>query len=293
MAVLVILAVVAALASVSGQKIVQTPENGKVEATEQGVTMKCLYNVTEASTEEPVKVEWFVDGSDDPIKEGVSVAEDGTSVLTMSENYEDKYICKAGNERSEFSVKKFFKLDKWERSVVVFQGEDHKLFCKIKEGSNKEGEVSFAWYRIDVVGEEPENATNRRPVLELEKNETQANIEPHFKILNSPSRPFESVLKIEDAKYEDRAIYQCEASNDMKDVANTQIMVRVKDKYAALYPFVGIVAEVIVLCLIIFICEKRRASKEVVEDEEEEEFNGAAGGSSAAGNSSNVRHRRN
>ena len=47
-------------------------------------------------------------------------------------------------------------------------------------------------------------------------------------------------------------------------------MVRVKDKYAALYPFVGIVAEVIVLCLIIFICEKRRASKEAVEDEEED-----------------------
>merc|ERR1712117_415968 len=89
MAVLVILAVVAALASVSDQKIVQTPENGKVEATEQGITMKCLYNVTEASTEEPVKVEWFVDGSDDPIKEG------GSSVLTMSEIYEDKYICKA------------------------------------------------------------------------------------------------------------------------------------------------------------------------------------------------------
>lgn len=78
----------------------------------------------------------------------------------------------------------------------------------------------------------------------------------------------------------------------LKTIQPTQINVRVKDKYAALYPFVGIVAEVIVLCLIIFICEKRRASKEVVEDEEEEEFNGAAGGSGAAANS-NVRHRRN
>merc|ERR1719458_983604 len=141
-------------------------------------------------------------------------------------------------------------------------------------------------------GDEPENVTNRRPV-DLGKNEThEDDIEPHFKVLNRASAPFESVLKIEDARYEDRAIYQCEASNDMNDVSSMQIIVRVKDKYAALYPFVGIVAEVIVLCLIIFICEKRRASKEAVEDEEEEEFNGAAGGSGAAGNSS-VRHRRN
>ena len=220
MAVLVVLAAVATLASVSGQKIVRTPPDGKVEATEKGVTMKCLYNVTEASTEEPVKVEWFLDGSNDPIEEGVSVAEDGTSILTM-EVYGAKYICKAGNEQADFTVKKFFKLEKWERSVVVFQGEDHKLFCKMKEGSNKEGKISFAWYVIDMDGDEPENVTNRRPVVDLEKNETH-DIEPHFKIFESASSPLESVLKIEDARYEDRAIYQCEASNDMNDVSSMQ-----------------------------------------------------------------------
>ena len=222
MSALVFLAAVATLASVSGQKIVRTPADGKVEATEKGVTLKCLYNVTEASTEEPVKVEWFLDGSDEPIEEGVSVAEDGTSVLTMKEEYEAKYSCKAGNEQADFEVKKFFKLEKWERSVVVFQGEDHKLFCKIKEGSNKEGEISFAWYVIDMEGDEPENVTNRRPV-DLGKNEThEDDIEPHFKVLNRASAPFESVLKIEDARYEDRAIYQCEASNDMNDVSSMQ-----------------------------------------------------------------------
>ena len=223
MAVLIVMVVAAALACVSGQKIIRTPVDGKVEATEQGVTMKCLYNVTEESTEEPVKVEWFFDGSDGPIEEGVSIAEDGTSVLKMKEDYEaGKYNCKAGVEQAEFTVKKYFKLEKWERSVVVFQGEDHKLFCKIKEGSNKEGKISFAWYVIDVVGDEPENVTNRRPVTDLEKNETQVDIEPHFKIFESDSSPFESVLKIEDAMYEDRAVYQCEATNDMNDVASMQ-----------------------------------------------------------------------
>ena len=101
--------------------------------------------------------------------------------------------------------------------MVVFQGEDHKLFCKIKDGSNKEGTISFAWY----IMEEAENVTNRRPV-DLGKNDTHDDIEPHFKVFESASSPLESVLKIEDARYEDRAIYQCEASNDINDVSSMQ-----------------------------------------------------------------------
>ncbi|MPC16877.1 Basigin [Portunus trituberculatus] len=42
---------------------------------------------------------------------------------------------------------------------------------------------------------------------------------------------------------------------------NTTTEVRVKDIYAALWPFLGIVAEVIVLCIIIYIHEKRRIKK--------------------------------
>lgn len=301
MRVLAVLAAAAALAAAassdSGEKvekieIVRTPKDGQVTATEGGVVMMCLYNVTEASTQEPVKVEWF-EGSEeggDPTKveEGVSVSEDGTSVLTVEEDYKAEYTCKAGNEQQSFTVKKFFKLEKWEQSVVVFQGEDHKLYCKIKDGSNKDGTITFEWYVKDV--DDPQNDTNRNKVNTAE-NVTDGE-EQHFKILGESGE----VLKIEDARYEDRAIYQCEVTRDEgdagKEVAHVQIMVRVRDKYAALYPFVGIVAEVVVLCLIIFVCEKRRTSKEAVDDDEEEEFNGAAGGSGAAGNS-NVRHRRN
>ena len=42
------------------------------------------------------------------------------------------------------------------------------------------------------------------------------------------------------------------------------------DKYAALWPFLGICAEVLVLCIIIFIYEKRRAKKMAEEDAKEE-----------------------
>ena len=44
----------------------------------------------------------------------------------------------------------------------------------------------------------------------------------------------------------------------------------VSDKLAALWPFLGICAEVTILCIIIFIYEKRRAKKMEEEDAPEE-----------------------
>lgn len=41
----------------------------------------------------------------------------------------------------------------------------------------------------------------------------------------------------------------------------------VSDKYAALWPFLGIVAEVIVLCTVIFIYEKKRNKAELEESD--------------------------
>lgn len=43
-----------------------------------------------------------------------------------------------------------------------------------------------------------------------------------------------------------------------EDPAESEGLLRVKDKLAALWPFLGICAEVFVLCTIILIYEKRR-----------------------------------
>jgi len=51
---------------------------------------------------------------------------------------------------------------------------------------------------------------------------------------------------------------------------NATVVVQVKDKYAALWPFLGICAEVAILCAIILIYEKRRA-KRIEEEERAEE----------------------
>jgi len=66
-------------------------------------------------------------------------------------------------------------------------------------------------------------------------------------------------LTIKSVDYDDAGTYACTASEATFNSSDTkEVVVRVKDKLAALWPFLGIVGEVIVLCFIIFIYEKRR-----------------------------------
>lgn len=78
-----------------------------------------------------------------------------------------------------------------------------------------------------------------------------------------------ATLKIADLMMEDAGDYTCTATN-MLGSSNSTVTVRVKDKLAALWPFLGICAEVVILCVIIFIYEKRRAKKMEEEDAPEE-----------------------
>lgn len=79
----------------------------------------------------------------------------------------------------------------------------------------------------------------------------------------------DSILIINDAKMEDRAEYMCYAWNELGS-SNSTVLIRVIDKYAALWPFLGICAEVIVLCAVIFIFERRRSKKMADESENEQ-----------------------
>lgn len=95
-------------------------------------------------------------------------------------------------------------------------------------------------------------------------------LEADNRISFSPHNDVENAtLRIENMDYADRMNYICVATNSEGSV-NSTVLVRVKDKLAALWPFLGICAEVTILCVIIFIYEKRRAKKMEEEDAPEE-----------------------
>lgn len=65
----------------------------------------------------------------------------------------------------------------------------------------------------------------------------------------------------------DQGEYICNGSNALGDTGAT-VSLHVRSRLAALWPFLGIVAEVIILVTIIFIYEKRRKPDEAPEDED-------------------------
>jgi hypothetical protein len=73
-------------------------------------------------------------------------------------------------------------------------------------------------------------------------------------------------IRITDMTFDDAGDYECVATNEYGS-GNATISVKVKDKLAALWPFLGICAEVAILCTIIFIYEKRRTKRMQQEEE--------------------------
>jgi len=78
-----------------------------------------------------------------------------------------------------------------------------------------------------------------------------------------------SVLTIKDTDLSDRQVFICKALLKGVEVSNctaskhcdmAETILRVKDPLAALWPFCGIVVEVVLLCVIIFFCEKKQSA---------------------------------
>ena len=121
--------------------------------------------------------------------------------------------------------------------------------------------------------------------------------DPHIKMINKSNVKDTKDdgknwgFKIEDAVYDDRRAYKCVVYNisQPQNCSESIFFLRVKDKYAALWPFVGIVAEVVVLCIVIFACEHGKNKKEEFDDDGP---NGNGVQQSVAAGNSNVRQRR-
>ncbi|XP_057276046.1 basigin isoform X1 [Pezoporus wallicus] len=122
------------------------------------------------------------------------------------------------------------------------EGDTGVLVCKC---SSFPPVTSWVWYKH---GQDPIINGSGRYIIKSSGNKTE------LRILK---------LNIE----EDSGDYHCNATNAYGQGSAT-VSLRVRSRLAALWPFLGIVAEVLVLVTIIFIYEKRRKPDEVLDDDD-------------------------
>ncbi|XP_017068449.1 neuroplastin isoform X2 [Drosophila eugracilis] len=105
-------------------------------------------------------------------------------------------------------------------------------------------------------------------------NVTLTNATDRFVLKADDNNVQNAILTLDNVTLDDRGEYKCigrNAANDYGDnstaPASDFTNVRVKGKFAAVWPFLGICAEVLILCIIILIYEKRRNKSELEESD--------------------------
>ncbi|XP_058818772.1 uncharacterized protein LOC131681761 isoform X2 [Topomyia yanbarensis] len=125
-------------------------------------------------------------------------------------------------------------------------------------------------------------------------NKTYTTTTDHVHLNEDDKGVENALLTIESVAMSDYTDYTCEGRNNATDVsgrpAHVTITVRIRGKYAALYVFLGIIAEVVVLCAIILICERRRNKTEVEESDTDQSPDQHKNGHN--GNASELRQRK-
>ncbi|XP_076764274.1 immunoglobulin domain-containing protein Bsg [Xylocopa sonorina] len=198
------------------------------------------------------KLQWFKENS--PVQTALSGKEDffklenetGTLVLLkdIDELY-GNYTCKGNNTSTEFRI-----LQKptayMPKSTSVVEGEKLHLTCAGKQSPG----IKVAW----TFGNQNYTHSSGRVKLGWD----------HERGI------YGAVLTVENIEINDRGDIFCRVSynwTDFNNTANAKTLLRVKDKLAALWPFLGICAEVVVLCAIILVYEKKRNKAELEESD--------------------------
>ncbi|KAK9298050.1 hypothetical protein QLX08_008406, partial [Tetragonisca angustula] len=101
-----------------------------------------------------------------------------------------------------------------------------------------------------------------------------------------------AILMVDNIEMNDRGNVFCRVSYNWSDtaeshIAEAQTFLRVKDKLAALWPFLGICAEVVVLCAIILVYEKKRNKAELEESDTDQSPDTEPGASTRDGRTDN------
>ncbi|XP_045474547.1 basigin isoform X2 [Harmonia axyridis] len=165
----------------------------------------------------------------------------------------DKYTCALDDDKEskEVDIQVFTKpVVKVQRSINTVELEVLKIRCTV----NGKPPSNVTWYYSNETMADKEVTEIDDDRITFEKDEERG-------VENA-------VLVKSNIQMWDRGVYTCVGEPPFKHrLINDTCMVRVKDKYAALWPFLGIVAEVFVLCAIILIYEKKRNKTELEESD--------------------------
>ncbi|XP_013392945.1 neuroplastin isoform X2 [Lingula anatina] len=235
-----------------------TPREGELNSsltTPQDITLRC--EVEGLGAGQYQQLEWYFDdkridlqrvNADGP-KYNISHINDSLVIFGATKEDVGTYECLVktlGSKQENLTQKVQLLMDPmitdFSRSKNIVQGESVIVNCEIY-GNPVD---TVVWYKDD----EPLVADGDRIKLMPHKNFENAS------------------LQMNKLDFPDRGVYKCFASNKGGESASKAILIRVKDRYAALWPFLGICAEVAILCTIIFIYEKRRAKKQEEEDQQ-------------------------
>jgi len=229
------------------------------------------------------------------VAEGEKYKIDGSNLIVKDVQEEDLgvYRCSEdGEEIAAFHLDISVRVKKFPPSFSIDEGSstDPKKSLKC-EVFSADQEIQFKWFSrpededstsktLNPVCAQTEDNDCSVPVAQplFEKKDSSVPVVPLSERMtikvgkNEEGIPF-STLEIKDTDKTDRRVFICQASvvdsgiepedcKESKHCDQTETIMRVKDPLAAVWPFCGIVVEVILLCVIIFFCEKKKTGSE-------------------------------
>ncbi|CAK6445740.1 unnamed protein product [Pipistrellus nathusii] len=159
--------------------------------------------------------------------------------------YSCTFLSKPTGRTASVNVKGPPKIKAVKKSEHATEGETVVLACKSESFPPV---TQWVWYKIK--GDEIEVFNNVSTNKLVVTSETKTELHIHNLVLEA-----------------DPGVYACNGTNT-EGTDQAVITLRVRNRLAALWPFLGIVAEVLVLVTIIFIYEKRRKPDQVLDDED-------------------------